>query len=151
MNNFPEDKMKKFASYSQNKKVLYPVFFVSTKVILFVVISAIVFLVKGEWNTLVMAFVITDSILFVLWMILLGPLLCLLNLSFIADRALKKDSNPWRSRKPYNWVLKFETNVAVYAFNMINKKEDWIYKIEIPEIIHWFSVQNDNFSSLQNA
>ncbi|WP_338822324.1 MAG0130/MAG3770 family membrane protein [Mycoplasmopsis felifaucium] len=142
-----EAKLNKFASYSRKKAILYSVTFLSLVLILFIITVSIVFLVRWKWNTLVMSFVISVAVLLVFWAVFLGPLLEMLNLSFILMRGLNGDENAWKSKQPYSWLLKFEVNVAIYSFNMINKKELRFNKEERQELFFMFSRFSDDSSA----
>ncbi|MBZ4204279.1 MAG0130/MAG3770 family membrane protein [Mycoplasma tauri] len=143
-NNLPIDKLEKIASYSKNKAKLYPTFFTGVIIFLYLLASSIAILVRLKWDDIAIGLLISMGTLLPIWFIILGPLLQLFNLSFIVDRALNNDTNPWRSRKPYFWLLKFYVFWASYAFNMINLKRNWIFRYERKKIALWLNGQNDN-------
>ncbi|WP_029513205.1 MAG0130/MAG3770 family membrane protein [Mycoplasmopsis primatum] len=145
----PINKLTKFSQYSRNKKFLYPVFFIGLIVILYTIASVIALIAYRQWNHIALSLIISLAIIFVLWILLLGPLLQMFNLSFIVFRALNDDSNPWRSKKPYSWILKFQVFFAIYAYNLINKKSNWISHNERKLIVKYLLNQNDDISVTQ--
>ncbi|WP_406616739.1 MAG0130/MAG3770 family membrane protein [Mycoplasmopsis adleri] len=149
--NKQDEKLAKFASYSQNKKFLYPIFFLGVIMLLFILVASIVLLILWKWNTIIIVFTALIGVCFVLWMVFVGPLLQLLNLSFILYRGLQKEKNVWKSRQPYLWVIKFDIAVATYAFNMINKNELWFNKEDKNYLFRLLSSYSDDYSIYEDS
>ncbi|ADR25206.1 MAG0130/MAG3770 family membrane protein [Mycoplasmopsis bovis] len=146
MNDINIDKLERFASYSRNKKFLYTVYFIGLLAFLYIVSVIIALLVYRKWNNVSLGLAISLMVLGVIWILFLGPVLQLFNLSFIAFRALENDPNPWRSKKPYLWILNFQTFFALYAYNLINNRKHWFTKDEKQKLVTWLFNQNDNIS-----
>ncbi|MCE6056394.1 hypothetical protein J7889_02180 [Mycoplasmopsis agalactiae] len=140
------DKLNRFASYSRNKKFLYSAYFIGLLVFLYTVSVIIALLVYRKWTNVTLGLIISLSVIAFIWFIFLGPVLQMLSLSFVAFRALEDDPNPWRSKKPYLWLLNFQAYFAFYAYNIINKRKNWFTKDEKQKLVAWLFNQDDNVS-----